>query len=72
MDWAHFLVEGIHDIITHVRFGDRDDRLKDLGLVQLFPVVFAARPYNTLTVSHYLTSYLSPKKFTEIRPQFSE
>ena len=25
-DWAHFLVEGIHDVITHARFGD--DRLR--------------------------------------------
>ena len=47
-----FLVKDIHDIITHAKFGD--DRLRGLGVVagqiSAFPIDFAGRPYNTLTL----------------------
>jgi len=47
-----FLVKDIHDIITHAKFGD--DRLRGLGVVAVqisaFPLDFAGRPYNTLTL----------------------
>ena len=47
-----FLVKDIHDLITHVKFGD--DRLRGLGVVagqiSAFPIDFAGRPYNTLTL----------------------
>ena len=47
-----FLVEDIHDIIKHAKFGD--DRLRGLGVVasqiSAFPIDFAGRPYNTLTL----------------------
>ena len=47
-----FLVKDIHDLITHAKFGD--DRLRGLGVVasqiSAFPIDFAGRPYNTLTL----------------------
>jgi len=47
-----FLVKDIHDVITHTKFGD--DRLRGLGVVasqiSAFPIDFAGRPYNTLTL----------------------
>jgi len=47
-----FLVKDIHDVITHAKFGD--DRLRGLGVVagqiSAFPIDFAGRPYNTLTL----------------------
>ena len=47
-----FLVKDIHDVITHAKFGD--DRLTGLGVVagqiSAFPIDFAGRPYNTLTL----------------------
>jgi len=47
-----FLVKDIHDVITHAKFGD--DRLRGLGVVagqiSSFPIDFAGRPYNTLTL----------------------
>ena len=47
-----FLVKDIHDVITHAKFGD--DRLRGLGVVagqiSAFPINFAGRPYNTLTL----------------------
>ena len=47
-----FLVKDIHDVITHAKFGD--DRLRSLGVVagqiSAFPIDFAGRPYNTLTL----------------------
>ena len=47
-----FLVKDIHDVITHAKFGD--DRLRGLGVVAgqilAFPIDFAGRPYNTLTL----------------------
>ena len=48
-----FLVKDIHDVITHAKFGD--DRLRGSGVVagqiSAFPIDFAGRPYNTLTLS---------------------
>ena len=47
-----FLMKDIHDVITHAKFGD--DRLRGLGVVagqiSAFPIDFAGRPYNTLTL----------------------
>ena len=47
-----FLVKDIHDVITHAKFGD--DRLRGLGVVagqiSAFPIDFAGRPYDTLTL----------------------
>ena len=47
-----FFVKDIHDVITHAKFGD--DRLRGLGVVAgqitAFPIDFAGRPYNTLTL----------------------
>ena len=45
-------MKDIHDIITHAKFGD--DRLRGSGVVagqiSAFPIDFASRPYNTLTL----------------------
>ena len=45
-------MKDIYDVITHARFGD--DRLRGLGVVagqiSAFPIDFAGRPYNTLTL----------------------
>jgi len=45
-------VKDIHDVITHANFGD--DRLRGSGVVagqiSAFPIDFAGRPYNTLTL----------------------
>ena len=45
-------MEDIHDVITHAKFGD--DRLRGLGVgagqISAFPIDFAGRPYNTLTL----------------------
>jgi len=45
-------VKDIHDIIKHAKFGD--DRLRGSGVVagqiSVFPIDFAGRPYNTLTL----------------------
>ena len=47
-----FLVKDIHDVITQYKFGD--DRLRGSGVVagqiSAFPIDFAGRPYNTLTL----------------------
>ena len=41
-----------HDVIKHAKFGD--DRLRGSGVVagqiSAFPIDFAGRPYNTLTL----------------------
>jgi len=46
------LVKDIHDVITHAKFGD--DRSRGLGVVtgqiSAFPIDYAGRPYNTLTL----------------------
>jgi len=45
-------VKDIHDVIKHAKFGD--DRLRSSGVVarqiSAFPIDFAGRPYNTLTL----------------------
>ena len=45
-------MKDIHDVIKHAKFGD--DRLKGSGVVagqiSAFPIDFAGRPYNTLTL----------------------
>ena len=45
-------MKDIHDVITHAKFGD--DRLRGSGVVagqiSAFPIDFAGRPYNTLTL----------------------
>ena len=45
-------MKDIHDVITHAKFGD--NRLRGLGVVagqiSAFPIDFAGRPYNTLTL----------------------
>ena len=47
-----FLVKDIHEVIKHAKFGD--DRLRGSGVVagqiSSFPIDFAGRPYNTLTL----------------------
>ena len=46
-------MKDIHDVITHAKFGD--DRIRVSGVVagqiSAFPIDFAGRPYNTLTLS---------------------
>jgi len=45
-------VKDIHDVIKHAKFGD--DHLRGSGVVagqiSAFPIDFAGRPYNTLTL----------------------
>jgi len=45
-------VKDIHDVIKYAKFGD--DRLRGSGVVvaqiSAFPIDFAGRPYNTLTL----------------------
>ena len=45
-------MKDIHDVITHAKFGDY--RLRGSGVVvgqiSAFPIDFAGRPYNTLTL----------------------
>jgi len=45
-------VKDIHDVIKHAKFGD--DRLRGSGVVagqiSAFPIDFAGRPYNALTL----------------------
>ena len=45
-------MKDIHDVIKHAKFGD--DRLRGSGVVAgqilAFPIDFAGRPYNTLTL----------------------
>ena len=45
-------MKDIHEVIKHAKFGD--DRLRGSGLVVgqilAFPIDFAGRPYNTLTL----------------------
>ena len=47
-----FLVKDIHHVIKHAKFGD--DRFRGSGVVagqiSAFPIDFAGRPYNTLTL----------------------
>jgi len=44
-------VKDIRDVIKHAKFGD--DRLRGSGVagqISAFPIDFAGRPYNTLTL----------------------
>ena len=45
-------MKDIHDVIKHAKFGD--DRLRGSGVVvgqiSAFPIDFAGRPYNTVTL----------------------
>ena len=45
-------MKDIHEVIKHAKFGD--DRLRGSGVVagqiSAFPIDFAGRPYNTLTL----------------------
>ena len=45
-------MKDIHDVIKHAKFGD--DHLRGSGVVagqiSAFPIDFAGRPYNTLTL----------------------
>jgi len=45
-------VKDIYDVIKHAKFGD--DRLRGSGVgagqISAFPIDFAGRPYNTLTL----------------------
>jgi len=52
-DWAQiFLVVGVHDVITPLKFGD--DRFRAFWLAEgqslHFPIYFEGRPYNTHTI----------------------
>ena len=51
IDPNFILVEDIHDVMTHARFGD--NRLRDHGWLRgqssAFPTDFAGRPYNSHT-----------------------
>ena len=53
-------MKDIYDVITHAKFGD--DRLRGLGVVagqiSAFPIDFAGRPYNTLTLPCERVTYL--------------
>jgi len=64
-------VKDTHDVITHAKFGD--DRLKGSG----FPIDFAGRPYNTLTlpcecVIKYSASKLATKLVLKVNEKFSQ
>jgi len=51
-NWAHFLVVGVHDLITPFEFGD--DRFSRFGLAEgqslPFSIYFEGCPYNTHTI----------------------
>ena len=54
-------MKDIHDVITRAKFGD--DRLRGSGVVagqiSAFPIDFAGRPHNTLTLpSERVTKFL--------------
>ena len=53
-------MKDIHDVIKHAKFGD--DRLRGSGVVayqiSAFPIDFAGRPYNTLTLPCERVIYL--------------
>jgi len=60
-------VKDIHDVIKHANFGD--DRLRGSGVVagqiSAFPIDFAGRPYNTLTLPCERVIFF-PIKYTEV------
>jgi len=72
-------VKDTHDVITHAKFGD--DRLKGSGVgagqISAFPIDFAGRPYNTLTlpcecVIKYSASKLATKLLLKVNGKFSQ
>jgi len=66
-------VKDIHDVIKLAKFGD--DRLRGSGVVvgqiSAFPIDFAGRPYNTLTLSrervitNYKKNHFNKNKLTQ-------
>jgi len=46
-------VKDIHDVIKHAKFDDDRFRVSGVvaGQISAFPIDFAGRPYNTLTLS---------------------
>jgi len=68
-------VKDIHDVIKHAKFGD--DRLRGSGVVSgqisAFPIDFAGRPYNTLTLpcERVITSatHTTVPNLVQIRPR---
>ena len=56
-------MKDIHDVIKHAKFGD--DRLRGSGVVagqiSPFPIDFAGRPYNTLTLPCERVIYRRPR-----------
>ena len=71
-------MKDIHDIIMHAKFGD--DRLRGSGVVagqvSAFPIDFAGRPYNTLTlpcervIMQRLKRHVSVIRMTNRRREF--
>ena len=65
-------MKDIHHVIKHTKFGD--DRLRGSGVVagqiSAFPIDFAGRPYNTLTLpcERVITATTTPVK----RPIFQD
>ena len=64
-------MKDIHDVIKHAKFGD--DRLTGSGVVagqiSAFPIDFAGRPYNTLTLpcERVITIHISDcRQFSDI------
>ena len=64
-------MKDIHDVIKHAKFGD--DRLRGSGVVagqmSAFPIDFAGRPYNTLTLPYerVMTPYTAAHKHTNTK-----
>ena len=59
-------MKDIHDVIKHAKFGD--DRIRGSGVVagqiSAFPIDFAGRPYNTLTLPCERVMYRLPFELT--------
>ena len=58
-------MKDIYDVIKHAKFGD--DRLRGSGVVagqiSAFPIDFAGRPYNTLTLPCERVIIIRPIRF---------
>jgi len=67
-------VKDIHDVIKHAKFGD--DRLRGSGVVagQIlpFPIDFAGRPYNTLTLPCERVIYKCQYRMLEIKLKLNQ
>ena len=62
-------MKDIHDVIKHAKFGD--DRLRGSGVVahqiSAFPIDFAGRPYNSLTLPCERVIHISDcRQFSDI------